>query len=227
MKGPGIKDYLNALEIKKQEAIASGQAYIELSSKQLHAEISPMHATMPTCCQAIYKMMLEGDMILKRPKGNTGFGSHLHVRFYVNDLNRNRMFPDKKRGRPAKSEEEKLANRKAKLKRSTADLISLITEWLIKEGWNISEDKENITAKKTDCEWIINVHGIKRGRKQTLPMKITEVLKNIQNTNVRYSIAFNDSLSYRRQWSEIPNAVKIGLNMSMILADKKGNIIEI
>ena len=48
-------------------------------------------------------------------KGNTGFGSHLTVRFYVEQLEeRERMFPNKKRGRPAKSEEEKLAARKAK-----------------------------------------------------------------------------------------------------------------
>ncbi len=228
MKGPGIKDYLQALNQKKHEAIEANQDFFDISSKQLHAEISPFHATMPTCCQAIYKVMLEGDLILKKPKGNTGFGSHLHVRFYVNDLeSRNRMFPDKKRGRPAKSEEEKLASKRAKVKRNTADLLFLIKEWLSDDGWNIDEGKEILKAQKDDGIWIINVHGMKRGRKQTLPMKITEILKNIQDTSVRYSIAFNDSISYRRQWNEIPNAVKIGLNMSMLLADKKGNIVEI
>ena len=40
-------------------------------------------------------------------------------------------------------------------------------------------------------------------------------------------MAFNDSLTYRRQWNEIPTMVKERLNMSVILADKKGNITEL
>lgn len=78
------------------------------SSKELHQEVSPEHATMPTCCQAIYKLLYQGDDILQRPKGQTGFGSHLRVRYYVDNLtDREVMFPPKKRGRPAKSEEQK------------------------------------------------------------------------------------------------------------------------
>lgn len=225
MKGPGIKDYLAEISKRKQAAIEQGEQYLELSSKALHGDISPLHATMPTCCQAIYKEMLEGDEIIQRPKGTTGFGSHLLVRFKLEDLDsRPRLFPDKKRGRPAKSEEEKLANKKAKVKRNTQDLIELICNWLKDNGWEVDSDRDFVQARKKDEVWVINVHGMKRGRKQTLSMKLTDVIKNIQDTNVHYSIAFNDSLSYRRQWSEIPKAVKLGLNMSLILADKKGNI---
>lgn len=107
MKGPGIKDYLKIIQEKKEKALNQGLSSIEINSKELHAEVSPNHATMPTCCQAIYKLMLEGDEILQRPKGSTGFGSHLTVRFQLHDLDtRTQMFPGKKRGRPAKSEEE-------------------------------------------------------------------------------------------------------------------------
>ena len=49
----------------------------------------------------------------------------------------------------------------------------------------------------------------------------------MDDSSAHYSIAFNDSISYRRQWNEIPSSVKEKLNMSVILADKKGNIIEI
>ena len=107
MKGPGIKDYLTILQDKKAKALDEGRSCIEINSKELHAEVSPCHATMPTCCQAIYKLMLEGDEILQRPKGSTGYGSHLTVRFQLHDLeNRAQMYPGKKRGRPAKSEDE-------------------------------------------------------------------------------------------------------------------------
>ena len=76
-------------------------------------------------------------------------------------------------------------------------------------------------------KWVINVQGIKRGRKQTLPVKLGEVIKHIDDLNTHYSMAFNDSLTYRRQWNEIPTMVKERLNMSVILADKKGNITEL
>lgn len=72
MKGPGIKTYISELEKKKQEAANQGLEFIELSSKEIHAEISPNHATMPTCCQAMYKLLLEGDEIIRKPKDRPG-----------------------------------------------------------------------------------------------------------------------------------------------------------
>ena len=86
MKGPGIKDYLEFIQQQKQQARQRGEKYIEISSKQLHEQISPEHATMPTCCQAIYKLLYQRDEILQRPKGQTGFGSHLRVRYDVENL---------------------------------------------------------------------------------------------------------------------------------------------
>lgn len=228
MKGPGIKDYLEYIEGVKEAAKKEGNVSVEVNSKDIHAIVSPHHATMPTCCQAIYKLMLEGDEVLQRPKGNTGFGSHLTVCFHLEDTEiRERMYPSKKRGRPAKSEEEKLAAKKAKMKRNTEDLCNLIKSWLSEHGWEYIENKEFIEAHNEEKRWIINVQGIKRGRKQTLPVKLSEVLKHIEDTQTHYSIAFNDSISYRRQWNEIPKVVKNSLNMSVILADKKGNIVEL
>lgn len=228
MKGPGIKDYLQVIQDKKAEALKQGQTEMEINSKELHAEVSPNHATMPTCCQAIYKLMLEGDEILQRPKGSTGFGSHLTVRFHLENMeNRVQMYPGKKRGRPAKSDEEKLAARRAKMKRNTEDLTNLIKAWLNEHGWSYEENKGVLEAFNGDKKWVINVQGIKRGRKQTLPVKLGEVIKHIDDLNTHYSMAFNDSLTYRRQWNEIPTMVKERLNMSVILADKKGNITEL
>lgn len=228
MKGPGIKDYLQVLYKKKEEAIAKGLRYLEVNSKELHAEVSPQHATMPTCCQAIYKVLLEGDSITQSPKGSTGFGSRLTVCYDLENMDtRNRMFPSKKRGRPAKTEEEKLAARKARMRRNTEDLCNLIKSWLSEHGWEYIENKDYIEAHNDKERWLINVQGIKRGRKQTLPVKLSEIMKRMDDPATRYSIAFNDSISYRRQWNEIPDSLKKRLKMSVILADKKGNIVEI
>lgn len=228
MKGPGIKEYLNVLTTMKEEAHNAEKTSITIHSKELHALVSPNHATMPTCCQAMYKLMYEGDLILQRPKGNTGFGSHLTICFKTDTLNgKEQLYPGKKRGRPSKTEEEKLATKKAKMKRNTEDLSKLIITWLEEHGWEYNENKGNIEAINENKKWIIHVQGMKRGRKQTLPVKMSEVMKQIDDENTHYSIAFNDSLSYRRQWNEIPKTVKERLNMSVILADKKGNITEI
>ncbi|MEF9962400.1 MAG: AT hook domain-containing protein [Erysipelotrichaceae bacterium] len=227
MKGPGIKDYLAAIDLRLEAAKARGEKVLMISSKVLHSEVSMNHATMPTCCQAIYKRMKQGDIITQRPKGSTGFGSHLNVVFDLTNEERALMFPAKKRGRPAKSEAEKQANRRAKMKRNSEDLSKLIKSWLGEHGWNYEEHKDYIEAFHDEKKWIINVQGIKRGRKQTLPVKLSEVIKRIDNEKTHYSIAFNDSLTYRRQWNDIPQHVKEQLNMSVILADKKGNIIEL
>lgn len=228
MKGPGIKDYLTELEKRRNDAHSKGWKYIDINSKQLHADISPNHATMPTCCQAIYKVMLDGDEILERPKGNTGFGSHLTVRMYVDNFDgRNRLYPDKKRGRPCKSEEEKLLAKKKKRKCNNEDLTKLIVSWLSERNISYVLNKEMIEADLEEGKWIINIQGIRRGRKQTLPLKLSEVLKQMEDEKTRYSIAFNDSIAYRRAWNEIPQNVKEKLNMSIILADRKGNIHEI
>lgn len=228
MKGPGIKDYLNDLMKKKQEAHDAGWLYLDITSKNLHEEVSPEHATMPTCCQAMYKLALEGDQILEKPKGNTGFGSHLTIRYYVDNLEgRERMFPDKKRGRPCKSEEEKLLAKRKKRKCNNEDLSKLIGAWLSEQGYEYEERKEYIEASNGEEKRLINIQGIKRGRKQTLPLKLSEVLKKMEDESTHYSLAFNDSISYRRQWNEIPKTVKERLNVSIILADKKGNIHEL
>ena len=150
------------------------------------------------------------------------------IRFYVDQLEgRERLYPEKKRGRPAKSEEEKAAARKAKMKRSTQDLCALLKSWLGEHGWEYEEEKGIIEARSEQKRWIINVQGIKRGRKQPLPIKLSEIIRQMDDETADYSMAFNDSPSYRRQWQEIPQNVKERLHMSVILADKKGNIVKI
>lgn len=228
MKGPGIKDYLNALMLKKEMAAAAGLDMVEISSKTLHQEISPHHATMPTCCQAMYKMCLIGDEIVRRPKGMTGYGSHLSIRFYVQDLDREQMFPNKKRGRPSKTVEEKMAARKAKMKRNSEDLGNLVKEWLDENHYTFEENKNEIIALNNDGTMrIINIQGVRRGRKQTLPNKIGELMTQMKEKEAYYSMAFNDSTLTRRQWNEISPMVKEQLKLSILLADKKGNVVEI
>ncbi len=228
MKGPGIKTYISVLEAKKQEALKQGAEFLEVSSKEVHTEVSPNHATMPTCCQAMYKLLLEGDEIIRKPKGQTGFGSRLVVRYYLQDMNeRAQMYPAKKRGRPAKSEEEKRMSRLLKTNRTTQDLVNVVNAWLNERGWETTICDNKIEAMQSGYKWIIDVHGSKRGRKQPLPVKLNAILNEINDDNAHYSVAFNDSSQYRKQWSEVPRVVKTRLNVSVLLADKSGKIQEV
>ena len=227
MKGPGIKDYLEYLTYLKKTAHDEGKTYIDISSRNLHHMISPNHATMPTCCQAIYKLMLEGDEILDQPRGQTGYGSRLLVRYYVDQLeNRNAKFPPKKRGRPNKSDEEKLHSRLMKPNRSTSDLKELICMWLKEKDWKIEVNKDTIRAYKDDEIWLINIQGSRRGRKLPLSKKLNLILSDVENDASHYSIAFNESYHYKKQWNEIPRLFKDKLNVSLLFAGKNGKVTE-
>lgn len=228
MKGPGIKEYIEFITNLKQSAHEEGKKYIDVSSRDIHLRISPNHATMPTCCQAIYKLMLEGDELIEVPKGQTGFGSRLLVRYYVDQLEeRNVKFEPKKRGRPVKSEEEKKRKRLMKTNRSTDDLKELITLWLQERGWNLEITNNQIQATKDHLIWIICIQGSRRGRKQTLTSKLNQILSEIDKEASFYSIAFNEDSNYKKQWNDFPQLFKNKMNVSLLFADKNGKITEI
>ncbi|MBR3694322.1 MAG: AT hook domain-containing protein, partial [Erysipelotrichales bacterium] len=65
-----------------------------------------------------------------------------------------------------------------------------------------------------------------RGRKMPLPNKLTEILKRMEDRDAYYSVALVDSPIYRKQWNEIPLAAKERLQVSVILADRLGHVLE-
>jgi len=227
MKGPGIKEYLDYLNNLKQTAHNEGKKYIDVSSRDIHSVISKETSTMPTCCQAIYKLMLTGDEILESPRGHTGFGSRLLVRYYVDQLEgKSKLFPDKKRGRPAKSEEERSKNLSLNKQYSDSDLKSIITLWLNERGWDVKDDKDYLKATKDNLLWIVSIQGSRRGRRAPLPERLNTILSDIADEASYYSIAFNDLSDYRKQWSEVPKIMKTKLKVSLLFADKKGKVFQ-
>lgn len=225
MKGPGIKDYIEAIKKCKEQGRNEGKEYIEISSKELHGELSKEFATMPTCCQALYKCMLQGDEILQSPKGKTGFGSHLRIRFYLNEEGREPYFEAKRRGRPPKENGKEEA--KYHFKKGGDELPSLINEWLEERGWQTSKHSRYIEASKSEKKWYIDIYQTTRGRKMPLSSKISDVIKKMEDDEALYSVALVDSPIYRKQWEELPSGAKKRLQVSVILADHMGNVVEI
>ena len=224
MKGPGIKDYLEAIKIKKAEALSKGEKILVLQSKFLHEEVSPNHITMPTCCQAMYKEMLVDDQIVMLPKGHSGFGSKLKIEYYLTDLEtREVMYKPKKRGRPAKSAQQKELERKL----TTEELTQKLESWLANADWQIIETKDAmIIAQNQQQIWVLQIHGQKRGRKRTLSNKINHILKE-ERDNAKYSIVINDNHSYRKQWTDFSKLMKERLNISMLLSMPYDEFIEL
>ena len=229
MKGPGIQVYLMEIEKRKQDALTNGLEYLDITSKNLHGDLSKEQLTVPTCCQAMYQKLLKGDQILQLPKGKTGFGSHLTVRYYLHDLDtREVMMERKQRGRPRKydTETERPSFRKSW---KTENLIEILSEWVEDQEATIDKTDEDMiyATKKDGTKWIIEVHGAKRGRKSTLIHKFNHLFTEYEEDNIHYSLVLNDMESYRRQWEAIPNKVKNKLNLSIIVAGKKGLLEEL
>ena len=226
MKGPGIKEYLAEIERRKLAGIAEGLDYIEITSKDIHNDLSKEILTMPTCCQAMYQKLLKEDQILQLPKGRTGYGSRLTVRYYLHDLDKREVMMEKKqRGRPKKYETEE--DRPSYQKNwKTEKLIDLLSAWVLEQGCNIQEKEEDkiYATYQNGDKWILQIYGVRRGRKSTLVHKINNIFYNLEEEKAHYSLVLNDTDTYRKQWEEIPQIIKQKLNISIIVAGKDGSI---
>jgi len=229
MKGPGIKEYLAKIDHCKLDGVSKEFEYIEITSKDLHSIISTQHNTMATCCQAMYKRLLKGDQILQLPKGKTGFGARLTIRYYLHELdNRELMIERKQRGRPKKYDDDS-ERPNSNINWKTEKLMEILSEWVQKQGCNIQQQEEDIICaiKEDGTKWILRVHGIRRGRKSTLVHKINHLFGELEEDNACYSLVVNDDGSHRKQWEEIPMKIKEKLNLSIIVAGRNGTMEEL
>lgn len=81
-----MKDYLDCLQTKKQEAHDKQWLYIEVNAKDLLEECEPGVKNQNVCCKAMLDAMLEGDGFIVEPKNKTKFAASLTIRYYVDNL---------------------------------------------------------------------------------------------------------------------------------------------
>ena len=228
MKGPGIKDYINHINTLKHQAHEKGLDFIDVSSKDLHAILSPNHSTLVTCCMAMYKVMFEEDEILCATGTTTGYGSKLLVRYYVQNLEgRNPKFAEKKKGRPKKTAEQ-LKHQQMNSKNKPAEILSeLSIQWLKDKGYDVVVEDNLIWASNKKEKWLLKVEKIERGRPISLIRKFTEIFESISEEPDRVSFVVNESRTYRNEWKEIAPIIKNKLNISLIIVTQKQNFIEL
>lgn len=116
-----VQDFKDEIIKRKQQGAAQHKAYIDIDVKELNRSVSGESGTLTTGCLAMYGCMLEGDAYLERPKGKTGYGSRLTIRYYLHDLEHRIPCNRKKRGRPAG---ESVKQRK---------LHEALTNWLLEQ----------------------------------------------------------------------------------------------
>lgn len=84
MHPPSTEDFRKALQKKFEKAQNEGLSIIDVRAGDLHNELgyynSPYHR-MPACCNAMYSMMDDEDIILKAPP--KGRGANLVIRYHL------------------------------------------------------------------------------------------------------------------------------------------------
>lgn len=81
-----MKDYLDNLNAKKQEAHDKQWLYIEVNAKELMEEAEPGVKNLQVACKAMLDAMLEGDGFLVEPKNKSKCAGTLTIRYYVDNL---------------------------------------------------------------------------------------------------------------------------------------------
>jgi hypothetical protein len=77
-------DFREALSLAFANATATGQPFVEVNSGLLHRQIGlypgPRHQ-MPNCCSVMRQAMMDGDVVVDKPK--KGNGASLTIRYRV------------------------------------------------------------------------------------------------------------------------------------------------
>lgn len=230
MKGPGINDYLRILQQKKQEAHDRGEKWIEISSKELHQEVRRNMRqcrllSQPTSCYI--KVMKSCSVQRDKPvlALTCGFGI-MSITWRIGKW----CFR-----RKSAAVRLRVRNRNGGIEWWKAAGIRkicgrILAAWLNERGWQTTEFPNKIQAEKDGITWIIEVQGTHRGRRQPLPVKINAILKEISEdtaSSVRYSVASMIRRSIANSGARYRRFLKNKLNVSVILADKSGNIQEV
>lgn len=211
-------DYVTAIEQAKNEAKMKEKTYIDMIAGELHKEVNDgKYPTLPSCCAAMKKCMLENDEILVDPKTKSGFSNKLTIRYYVNDLqSRKQLFPDKQRGRKKGTSVPK--NNKLKSQKQ------IIEDWLNEYhlGYIFDGKYNSFTVFGENGLWLIQTHYEKSFDEDFMSMlyqKTDEIEKCSIFTDVK-----KDTL---QKWKLLSKTTREKLNFTLITLGNKGKINEL
>lgn len=215
-----IADYIKEIQTQKEQAQVAHKKEIVIRAGDLHREINEGTPTLVTCCMAMRKMMLEGDVFLMNPKTKSNASSDLTIRYDVNHLDqRSPMWQEKKRGR-------KKGSKLVKKEEPKSAIQLVLEEWLQTIPLSFTEEKGLIQVQGTYGIWKIKM-GVSRGRRSfDLDDIVYSLLKDADEATDKYSVCMSDSKDNRKQWERISPILRKKMNVTALFV-KEGEVQEL
>lgn len=199
------KEYCDYIEHMKQQALAGGVEQLIVSARNLHNQLSTSVPTVPTCCNAMKSMMLEGDQYINNPRTNCGYSINLVINYDLHDMqHRKVLYEPKKRGRK-------------KAKKFSLD------EYLHRNEMEYSVKKNIYKVKQEEGTWFIYVPS---NKEEQLDKMLFEIFMVVNEGGCKLSILSKSNKKLMRDWDKISHGIKTKLNMSLILIDHSCNMKE-
>lgn len=197
------KTYQQYIEAMKQAGISAGKDYIIISARALHKQLSASMPTVPTCCNAMKSMMLEGDSYIQNPKVASGHSINLVIRYELHNLEeRAHINLPKKRGRKN-------------------GINGTLEQWLTANAWSYKKKADNYEVLTSKGTWLIYV--TKKG--YSLEHVFFRIFFKESKDCYKLSILTknNDGIKI---WDRIKKTIIMKLEFSLLVIDEKNNIIE-
>ena len=232
--GAKITDYKSLIRTLREESLAAGNSYLEISAKELMEQLNEGNATLITCCSAMRQCMLENDEILVEPTGKKNVSTKMKVRYYTDDLeNRKSVYVPKKRGRkPGMAVSKSSGMRrnpktgKLEVKFNREYMVEMLTQWLERKKMTYIQQEDYFTVKLPEGNWLIDIDYEKRGKKQTFNSKMYSLIKMMEPQTAKYSILMESKISSKQEWKQLNDYVKKQLNISLLFINQQGKIKE-
>jgi hypothetical protein len=106
---------------------------------------------------------------------------------------------------------------------------------LVSEGWSVKIKRRfnfsfDIEAIRDKQRWIIEINSTGSAPLiESFVAAIGELMQrmDIDDPNIKYSVAFPDNMPFRRLWERLPSLVKRKIGFSALFVDEIGNLAEI
>ena len=111
----------------------------------------------------------------------------------------------------------------------------LLKNYLISEGWSVKIKRRfnfsfDIEAMRDKQRWIIEINSTgSAALTESFVAAIGEVIQrmDIDDHNIKYSVAFPDNIPFRRLWERLPALAKKKIGITALFVEETGNVIEI
>lgn len=227
-----VKDYNEKIQELKEQARNEGKETLELCAKDLHNMVSKSVPTLPTCCIAMRQNLLQGDSIIVDTSNKSGASMSYTVQYYLNDNEREPLFPPKKRGRKKGEKYQKVEKDNKEEKAETIFLtekkiLQYLDSWITSHDITYSVDRMN-KLMYLDGKyglWVIDISRVFDSGLHTF-RAFESLAYGLPEIYDKCSMLYFDDLGSHCVWELVSPSIKRRLNLTALFIDQDGNITE-